>query len=42
MIRYGPKQTISVSSGFGLLQIVLELHTGQCASENAGIQGGRL
>ena len=36
MIRNGPKRTISASSGLGLLQMVLEPDTGQCASEDAG------
>ena len=36
MIRNGSKRTISVSSGFGLLQMVLELDTGWCACEDAG------
>ena len=39
MIRNGPKRTIS-SSGLGLLQMVSELDTEQCSSEDAGLQGG--
>ena len=35
-IHNGPKQRISTSGGFELLQIVLELDTGQCAREEAG------
>ena len=33
----GPKQTISVNGGLGLLQIVSKPDTGRCASENAGL-----
>ena len=40
--RESPKRTISVSGGLGPLQIVSKLDTGQCASENAGPQGGGL
>ena len=36
MIRNRPKWTISVSGGFGMLQIVSESNTGWCASEDAG------
>ena len=39
-IRYGPKQTISASSEFRLLQMVSELGTKQCASEDVGPQRG--
>ena len=35
-IRNGPKQTVSVSGGLGLLQMVSELDTGRCASEGVG------
>ena len=35
-IRNGPKWTISASIGLGLLQMVSELDTGRCASEDAG------
>ena len=35
-IRNRPKQTISSSGRFGLLQMVSELDIGQCASENVG------
>ena len=34
MIRNGPKRTISTSGGFGLLQMVSESDTRQCASED--------
>ena len=34
--RESPKRTISTSSGFGLLQMVLEPDTGQYASKDAG------
>ena len=40
MIRNRPKQTISTSGGFELLQIVSEPVTERCASEDAGPQGG--
>ena len=36
MICNGPKWTISASGELRLLQIVLELDTGPCASEDAG------
>ena len=39
MIRNGLKRTISANGGFGLLQIVSELDTGWCASENASPKG---
>ena len=35
-IRNRPKRTISISGGVGLLQMVLELDTRRCASEDAG------
>ena len=35
MIRNKSKRTISASGGLGLLQIVLEPDTEQCASEDA-------
>ena len=35
-----PKRTISVGNGIGLLQMVLELDTGQCASEDVGPSRG--
>ena len=38
-IRNGPKQTISASSGLGLLQMVSEPDIGRCVSENAGPEG---
>ena len=41
-ISNGPKRTISTSGGFGMLQMVLEPNTGQCASEDVGTQGGGL
>ena len=34
--RVSIKRTISASGGFGLLQMVSEPDTGQCASEDAG------
>ena len=34
--RESPKRTISTSSGFGLLQMVLEPDTGQYVSKDAG------
>ena len=40
MIRNGSKQTISTSSGFGLLQMVLETDIGRCASEGTGPPNG--
>ena len=39
-IRNGPKRTTSASSGLGLLQMVLELDTTQCVSEDADPQRG--
>ena len=39
MIRNEPKQTIFVSSGLGLLQIVSEPDTKRCTNEDAGPQG---
>ena len=39
-IRNGPKRRIFARGGLGLLQMVSELVTGQCASEDAGPQGG--
>ena len=41
-IRNGPKRTISVSGGFGWLQMVSEPDIGRSASEDAGSQGGGL
>ena len=41
-IHNEPKQTIFASGGLGLLQMVLELDTGQCASEDAGAPWGGL
>ena len=35
-IRNGPKRTVLTSGGLGLLQIVSEPNTGQCASEDVG------
>ena len=37
----GPKRTISIGGGLGSLQLVLEVDTERCASENAdaGHQG---
>ena len=40
MMRNGPKQTISASGEFVMLQVVSEPNTGRCASEDAGPQGG--
>ena len=40
MIRNGLKWTIFVSGGLGLLQMVSEPGSGQCASEDTGPQGG--
>ena len=42
MIRNGPKRTISANSGLGLLQIVSEPDTRQCANEDAGLKEGVL
>ena len=42
MICNASKRTISTNGGLGLLQMILESDTGQCVSENAGLQGGRL
>ena len=39
-IRNGPKWTISTSGGLGLLQMVLELDTGRCASEDTVLSRG--
>ena len=39
-IRYGSKRIISTNSGIGLLQMVSELDTRQCVSEDAGPQAG--
>ena len=36
----GPKRTISINDGFGLLQMVLKLIIKWCACENAGSQRG--
>ena len=38
--RESPKRTIYVSGGLGLLQMVLELDIGRCASEDAGVPRG--
>ena len=35
-IRYGPKWTLSTNGGLELLQMVLELDVGWCATEDAG------
>ena len=35
-----PKRTITISSGLGLLQMVLDSNTDWCASEDAGFKGG--
>ena len=40
MIRNGPKQTIFTSGGLKLLQMVSELDTGRCASEDVGSPKG--
>ena len=40
MICNGPKRTISASGGLGMLQMVLELDTERCASEDASSQRG--
>ena len=40
MIRNGPKWTISTSGGLGLSQMVSELDTGWCASEDVGSPRG--
>ena len=37
MLRNGPKRTISASSEFWLLQMVLEPDTRQCAAKDAGL-----
>ena len=42
MIRNGSKQAISVSGGFGLLQIVSEPVTGRCANEDVRPSRGGL
>ena len=39
-LRNGPKRTISTSGGLGLLQIVSEPDTKQCASKNLGPPSG--
>ena len=39
-IPNGPKRTISVRGGLGLLQIISEPDTGLCASEEAGLSRG--
>ena len=36
-IRNGPRRTIFISGGLGLLQMVLELDTGWCVSEDTGL-----
>ena len=36
MIRNGSKRIISISCGFGLLQMVLDPDTGRCARKDAG------
>ena len=36
MIRNGPKRTISASGGLGRLQMVSELDTERCTSEDVG------
>ena len=41
-IRNGSKRTISTSGGFGLLQMISELDTGQCVSKHDGPHGGGL
>ena len=38
--RESSKRTISVGGGLELLQMVLELDTGQCAGEEAEFEGG--
>ena len=40
--RESPKRTISVSDGFGLLQIVLESDTGQCVGKDVDPKGSGL
>ena len=36
MICNGPKQTISVGGGLGLLQMISEPNTGWCANKDVG------
>ena len=38
--RENPKRTIFVSGGLGLLQMLLELDTGQCVSKDNELEGG--
>ena len=39
-IHNGPKRTTSASGGIGLLQMVLELDNGRCASKDVGLPMG--